>query len=276
MGGSSFFGPGRSKNLPHLRRTPHLRRSRQPPPFPSSVRSSTHSSGPKVEGGESSSIFGVEDRRLKMGGSSFFDPENRRTPRPFSIFGAEDWVEDRHRLRGGKKFTEIIRRRYNGQQPGTKSARGPADYRQINRWSTAGFVLPSVYIGFPLFVLPENRPGGLSSMIWKQREWLTPGRIVPSAPPRPAAPPCAAPPRPAISPGFGTDKFEKQYSLRGPGTLPTFLFAGCRKVCMVRWISGFMIRQMVLSRIILYFYFSTIRKHFFGLKMKDAHISIYL
>ena len=29
----------------------------------------------------------------------------------------------------------------------------------MGRWSTAGFVRPSVYIGFPLFVLPGTRPG---------------------------------------------------------------------------------------------------------------------
>ena len=30
-------------------------------------------------------------------------------------------------------------------------------------------VPPSVYIGFPLFVLPETRPGGFSSIVWRVR-----------------------------------------------------------------------------------------------------------
>ena len=51
-----------------------------------------------------------------------------------------------------------------GQQPGTKSGRRPADKPVINRLSTAGFVPPSVYMGFPLFVLPKRRSGQLSSM----------------------------------------------------------------------------------------------------------------
>ena len=81
---------------------------------------------------------------------------------------------------------------------------------RINRLSTAdkpvvnrGFVRPSVYIGFSLFVQPKRRSGQLPSMPWRAR-----GTVVfcanrpvgvPScpAPARPAAPPCAAPPRPA-------------------------------------------------------------------------------
>ena len=61
-----------------------------------------------------------------------------------------------------KGFTKTNRRRHTGQQPGTKSASRPDDKPRINRWSTAGFVSPSVYIGFPLFVLPESRPQRLS------------------------------------------------------------------------------------------------------------------
>ena len=57
-----------------------------------------------------------------------------------------------------KRFTETSRRRYTGMQPGTKSASRPADKPRINRWSTASFVPPSVYIGFSLFVLPKSRP----------------------------------------------------------------------------------------------------------------------
>ena len=63
-------------------------------------------------------------------------------------------------------------RRHNGQQPGTKSAFRPADKTRINRGqttdellinrgSTAGFVPPLVYIGFPLFVLAKRRSGQL-------------------------------------------------------------------------------------------------------------------
>ena len=47
-----------------------------------------------------------------------------------------------------KFVTETNRRRYTGEQPGTKSARGPAEKRRMNRGSTAGFVPPSVYMGF--------------------------------------------------------------------------------------------------------------------------------
>ena len=36
---------------------------------------------------------------------------------------------------------------------------------RINRGSTANFVPPLVYIGFPLFVLPKTRPGGYSSSV---------------------------------------------------------------------------------------------------------------
>ena len=43
------------------------------------------------------------------------------------------------------------------RQPGTKCASRPRDKPLINRWSTVDFVLPSVYIGFRLFVLLERR-----------------------------------------------------------------------------------------------------------------------
>ena len=36
---------------------------------------------------------------------------------------------------------------------------------RINRGSTAGFDPPSVYIGFPLFVLPETRPGSFCGFL---------------------------------------------------------------------------------------------------------------
>ena len=101
MGGSSFFGPGRSKNPPpSSKNPPHLRRSTTPPLLPSDLRPILRGRKSKMEGG--SSISGAEDRRLKMGGgSSIFGSENRRwvgfndlrgrrskNPSPFSIFGA--------------------------------------------------------------------------------------------------------------------------------------------------------------------------------------------
>ena len=105
-----------------------------PPSLPSSARSSTHSSGPKIEDGwgvfdlrlrrskveDGGGFFDLRVRRSKMGGvldmrtrrtktppffeeppllSSFFGSENRRTP-PSSIFRAEDWFEDRRGPRG--------------------------------------------------------------------------------------------------------------------------------------------------------------------------------
>ena len=48
----------------------------------------------------------------------------------------------------------------------------PLINRVINRWSTAGFVPPSVYIGFRLFVLLERRSGDVSSMPWRVRGTL--------------------------------------------------------------------------------------------------------
>ena len=70
----------------------------------------------------------------------------------------------------------------------------------MNRLSTAGFVPPSVYIGFRLFVLLGRRSGDVSSMLWRMRRRLFPRRTVllanSPARPRPATPPCA-PTRPA-------------------------------------------------------------------------------
>ena len=50
----------------------------------------------------------------------------------------------------------------------------------VNRWATAGFVIPSVYIGFPFLVLPENRPGGLSAMTSRVTEKVHPRRETPT------------------------------------------------------------------------------------------------
>ena len=85
-----------------------------------------------------------------------------------------------------------------GQQPGTKSIRGPADKPRVNRI----LFPPSVYIGFRLFVLPKGHPGQMSSMPWGARgmvdSWAnrSVGGPFCHAPPRPAALPCAALPRP--------------------------------------------------------------------------------
>ena len=98
---------------------------------------------------------------------------------------------------------QIRRRRYTRQQPGTKSGRRPGDKPRINRLSTAGFVPASVYIGFPLFVLPETHPGSHSSIVWRVRGTVfsfanSPvGVLCCPSPPGPAVLPCAAPYRPA-------------------------------------------------------------------------------
>ena len=95
-----------------------------------------------------------------------------------------------------KGLTGTKKRRYTAQQPGTKSARGPADKPRINCGSTANFV----YIGFRLFVLMERRSGNASSMPWWVRGTLvslvinsvgtlsyqTPPRRPPGAPTRTA------------------------------------------------------------------------------------------
>ena len=70
----------------------------------------------------------------------------------------------------------------------------------INRLSTAGFVPPSVYIGFHFFVLPKKRPGQCFRFAGKQNRGLSPCRITPTASrPRYPAPPSSphrrAPPR---------------------------------------------------------------------------------
>ena len=66
-----------------------------------------------------------------------------------------------------KGFTETNRRRYTGQQPATKSARGPDSKARINRWSTESFVPSAVEIGFALCVRARIR----------SEQWLTMRRI---------------------------------------------------------------------------------------------------
>ena len=60
----------------------------------------------------------------------------------------------------------------------------------MNRLSTAGFVLPSIYMGFRMFVLLGTRSGDVSSILWKVR-----GRIVPYAHRYIAEQFCLTPPR---------------------------------------------------------------------------------
>ena len=139
-----------------------------------------------------------------------------------------------------KGFTETNRRRYTGQQPRTKSARGPADKPRMNRGSTAGFVPPSVYMGFCLFVLAKIRSGQLSSIPWRARGtvgfWATRpvGVLFCPAPPRPAAPPCAAPTR--IARGMFGFWIRQVYH----GMVGTCCFAGTRAwiFSSSRWTGG--------------------------------------
>ena len=74
----------------------------------------------------------------------------------------------------------------------------PGDKPQINRSSTAGFVPPTVYIGFPLFVLPKRCSRQLSSMPWRARGtvvfYANKPVGVPPCRARPAQPPRRAPP----------------------------------------------------------------------------------
>ena len=92
-------------------------------------------------------------------------------------------------------------RAQHGAAPGERRA---AVVPVVNRWSTAGFVPPPVYIGFRLFVVPQTRSG---------ERRLSPWRTVPSAScaarPRPAPPSRRAPPRPEptlVFTAFGPDK----------------------------------------------------------------------
>ena len=93
-----------------------------------------------------------------------------------------------------KGFTGTKRRRSTDQQPGEKSASRPADKPLMNWLSTTGFVPPSVYMGFRLFVLLGRRSGDGSSMLWKYEGGLSPRcRSVSTrrAPSAPAAAPAA-------------------------------------------------------------------------------------
>ena len=95
-----------------------------------------------------------------------------------------------------KGFTETKKRRSTGRQPGTKGAPRPVDRPVVNRLSTGDFVLPSVYIGFCFFVLPQRRSRDVSSTPWGVR-----GTLVSWACCLVGVPFCPAPPRrPAVRP----------------------------------------------------------------------------
>ena len=85
---------------------------------------------------------------------------NRRVRRTKPNETNSKWIHKQAKLRETKKC------RSTGQQPRTKSACRPADKPLINRGSTAHFV-PSVYIGFRLFVLLEKRSSDVSSIPWR-------------------------------------------------------------------------------------------------------------
>ena len=59
--------------------------------------------------------------------------------------------------------------RYTGQQPGTKSARGPADQPLINRGSNADFVPPSVP-GHALHEKGLQRQKGVVPLVGSQEQ----------------------------------------------------------------------------------------------------------
>ena len=100
-------------------------------------------------------------------------------------------------------------------------SRGSTAYQlRVNRWSSAGFVPPSVYIGFRLFVLPQRRPGQCVRFAGGQEGGLFASRIDPTAShptqPRTPSPPRRAPPRPdrpVVCPGFGFDRSDYTFIL---------------------------------------------------------------
>ena len=86
MRGYSFFGTGRSKNPPIFEDFSHFRRTWDNIPI------SLRSSGQKIE---EPSIFHLRSRRTKNRPSSIFDLWPKIVEPPYSIFGSEEWSEDR-------------------------------------------------------------------------------------------------------------------------------------------------------------------------------------
>ena len=128
----------------------------------------------------------------------------------FVVYFAEWWFDNRgidgttfinfRTCLAWKGFKKTKRRRSTGQQPGTLLV------QRIHRSSIARRVPWFVFIGCLVFVLPQKRPGRLSSVYWRAR-WTVvsahrpaavPPRPVPSHPPRPArSRPRPASPRPS-------------------------------------------------------------------------------
>ena len=111
---------------------------------------------------------------------SIFDIRPRKTKKNIFVPRSDDWVEDRHRLRGDR--------------------------------SSTGRCVPSpVYIGFSVSVLPKTRPEQLFSMPWKTKwtvvSWAPRRRN--SVLSRLALPLCGAllrPDPPVVCPSFGFEK----------------------------------------------------------------------
>ena len=104
----------------------------------------------------------------------------------------------------GKGCTKTNRRRYTGQQPGTKSAVRLFDKLQMNRGSPAGSVLPSVFLKYELDCsrFQRNVQGDVLDLLGARRRVVSRpdrpnGVLSNQAWLRPAALPCAAPTRQA-------------------------------------------------------------------------------
>ena len=86
----------------------------------------------------------------------------------------------------------------NEERPSSRGS--TADKPVICRGSTAGFVPPSIYIGFRVFVLPKTHSGKVSAMLWRRRGTVVSGANrpvgVPSCPASFPTPPRRALPAP--------------------------------------------------------------------------------
>ena len=110
-------------------------------------------------------------------------------------------------------YRDNYSRRYTGQQPGTKSGRGPAEKPVVNRWLCSSIGLHRISIDpaseniirDSVFDDLEGKRDG-SVVSWANRPVGVPSY---PAPPRPAALPCAASSDPpVVCPGFGFDKHQ--------------------------------------------------------------------